>query len=69
MLLSAKVESTDIWSWASSDDFTLGVRMSLHFSEDPTLTSNWGQGTNDRFFRFTRPDAGSDYRMYVATGP
>jgi hypothetical protein len=69
LLLSANVASTDVWSWTSSDDFTLGVTMSLHFGGDPTLTSNWGEGNNERFFRFTRPNAGSDYRMYLATGP
>ena len=69
VLLSARIESSQLVSWTSVNDFMLSVTMSLRFREDPTLTSNWGEGNNNRFFRFTRPDAGSGYRMYVATSP
>jgi hypothetical protein len=68
VLLSGSVTSYREWSWTSADDFTLDVTMNLHFRGDPTKW-NWFEGANDRFFRFTRPDAGSAYRMYVATGP
>lgn len=69
MLLSARIESSQLVSWTSVNDFVLSVTMALRFREDPTLTSNWGEGDNNRFFRFTRPDAASAYRMYEATSP
>jgi hypothetical protein len=68
VLLSGKVESGHLRSWTSSDEFTLLVTVDLHFRADPTRW-NANEGTNSRFVTFTRPNAGGDYRMYLATGP
>ena len=68
VLLRGKVASYQVRSWTSSDDFTLDVTMDLHFRGDATRW-NMNEGVNDRFFTFTRPEAGSAYRMYEATGP
>ncbi len=68
VLLSGKVESYQLRSWTSSDNFTLDVTMNLHFRGDPTRW-NMNEGVNGRFFTFTRPSAASPYRMYEATGP
>lgn len=68
VLLTGAVRSYDAREWKSSDEFTLLVTMDLHFRGDPARW-NMAEGANDRFFRFTRPDPASAYRMYVATGP
>jgi hypothetical protein len=68
VLLSGKVESYQLREWKSLNEFTLLVTMDWHFRGDPARW-NANEGANSRFFRFTRPDATSAFRMYEATSP
>jgi hypothetical protein len=68
VLLSGRVRSYEPADWKSANAFTLLVTMDLHFRGDATRW-NMNEGVNNRFFTFTRPDAGTAYRMYEATGP
>jgi hypothetical protein len=44
------------------------VAMNLHFRGDAAPAA-WAEGSNSRFFTFTRPNPETPYRMDVATGP
>ncbi len=68
VLLNGTIKTCKQTTWKSADDFTALVTMDLHFRGDAARW-NMTDGLNDRFFTFTRANAGDAYRMRQATGP
>ena len=64
-LASGTVTGAVVSSWESPDQFTLEVRLDLHFDGDPGA---WNEGHNDRFVTFTRTD-GALRIVEIATSP
>lgn len=66
VLTSGRVGHVERQSWSSPRQFTLLVRMDLHFGSDPLA---WNEGHNTRFVTFTRSDSASPYLLSFATSP
>lgn len=65
-LAAGKVDSIQLVSWQSADDFMLIVTLDLRFAAG---SAAWTNGVNTRFVTVSRASAAEQFRYEFATGP
>lgn len=66
-LLSGTIVSWRRYAWVSENQFTVTVTLDLHFPNQDGLA--WGEGVNNRYATFIRPDTQAQFLIWLTTSP